>query len=157
MKAKYILMPLLVVLTILIGQSYFGQLHIARALLNLPLIFSVLICFFSKDDLFNLISISLFAFVLELNSVNYGFNFLAFIILWFVVRYAVRLISQKNVLSFVFIAFISCLTYQLLFYIYSLLNHSINRYFNWQSLIYNFIVLAVIYFVYDFAKKKIQS
>jgi DNA integrity scanning protein DisA with diadenylate cyclase activity len=107
--------------------------------------------------LFNLISISLFAFILELNSINYGFNFLAFIILWFVVRYAIKSISQKNVLSFVFFAFIGCLTYQLLFYIYSLFNHSINRYFNWQSLIYDFIVLVIIYFVYDFAKKKIQS
>lgn len=157
MKGKYILIPLLVVLTMLIGQSYFGQLNISRAVLNLPLIFSILICFFSKDDLFNLISISLFAFILELNSTYYGFNFLAFIILWFVVRYAIKSISQKNVLSFVFIAFIGCLTYQLLFFIYSLLNHSINRYFNWQSLVYNFIVLAVIYFVYDFAKKKIQG
>ncbi|MFA5349683.1 MAG: hypothetical protein WC309_04970 [Candidatus Paceibacterota bacterium] len=157
MHGKYILIFLLGILILLIGQSYVGQLNISRAAINLALIIGILICFFSKDDFFNLISFAYLAFIAEINSFYYGFNFLTFLIIWLIVKYAIRSISQKNILSFLFISFIGCLTYQLLFFVYSFFADNIARFFNWQSLIYNFLILVLIYFIYDFAKKKISN
>jgi len=157
MHGKYILIFILGILILLIGQSYAGQLNISRAAINLPLIIAILVCFFSKDDFFNLISIGYLAFIAEINSFYYGFNFLTLLIIWLGIRYAIRSISQKNILSFLFISFIGCLMYQLLFFIYSFFADNITRFFNWQSLIYNFLVLVLIYLIYDFAKKKISN
>lgn len=157
MYSKYILIFILGILILLVGQSFFGQLSISKAVLSLPLIVIILISFFSKDIFLNLISLGFLAFVAEINSFYYGLNFLTFAVLYLVIQYAVKSINQKNILSFLFISFIGCLIYQLLFFIYSFWANNIPRFFNWQSLIYNFLALVLIYSIYDFAKKKVSN
>ncbi len=157
MNGKYILIFILGILILLIGQSFASQLSISKAILNLPLTAAILICFFSKDDFFNLISVGYLAFIAEINSLYYGLNFLTFVILWFAIKYVISSINQKNILSFLLISFIGCLIYQLFFFAYSFFAGDIARFFNWQSLIYNFLILVLIYLIYDFAKKRVSN
>jgi len=157
MRAKYIFTIIIALLVVIIGQSFFGQFKIAKAVLNLPSIALVIFCFFGKDDLNNLIAAVFLAFFLELTSPYYGFYLGVFLILWLILKYVIRAISEKNVLSFVFIALGSGVIYQSLFLLFSIFFKSIPGYFNWQSLIYNFIASIVMYYIYGFFKKQIQG
>jgi len=157
MKAKYLLTIFLGFLVAVIGQSFCSQLQIGKAILNLPLIVLIFYCFLSKDDLNNLIIAFAMAFFLELNSSDYGLYFTSFLLLWLALKIVVKMISEKNLLSFAVISFGSIAFFQLLFFLSSLFLKSSARYFNWQSLLYNFLFAMVVYLIYDFAKKKIQN
>jgi rod shape-determining protein MreD len=159
MIKKIIFTIFFIFLLTLLQVSFFAHFRIKGASPNILLIAFALISFFSKpkSNFIFLVAISSGLFLDIFSSSFFGLYSLIFIILALINKKLSISIEKKTTFSLVLILLASLFFYQLALTLFRLIFQNKYLFFNIWSLLYDFILGLILYFIYVFCRKRIKS
>lgn len=158
MIKKYILTVFFIFLLAVIQATLIAHLRIMSAEPNIVLLFFIFVGIFAKprsNFIYFLAVVS--GLFLDFFSLIFGLHILVLVIMAIGVKKLALLIERKNVFSFIFLLFVSLLSYQFLITLLSVVFRGPYIPLGFANFIYNFVLGILFLSFYVFYKKKIKS
>lgn len=159
MIKKIFLLIIFPLFLVLIQSSLMIHYSFGNSLTNIVLIYFILLTYFLKDSKNIFFAALASGFFLDFLSTHFfGLYVIIFIILAAISKYLSSALEKKNILSFILYSGLLIIFHQFLTIVFFLIKAKEKVFFwNIWGLIQSFFTAIIIYFIYDFFKKRIKN